>query len=293
MKLSVRQATILLAAVISARATSFMFSKLCLTTMNSCSLIALRFTVASLLLLALFSPKIIPHINRRNVLSGALIGALYFFVMICEYMGLKTTNASTTSFIENLAIIVVPLAECLLGRRLPTGRVLLSAVLAMLGVGMLTMTGSGFSLTAGEIWVLGACLLYAAAIMVTSRLAPKGNPFVIGFFQVTTTGLLAWLSLPLYGGLTLPTGGSQYAMVFMLAFVCTFFGFTLQPVAQSRLPAETAGAFCALGPLVASVLSFIFLKEAFPPCNMAGAALILISLSIESGLIKLPKGSRK
>ena len=53
-----KQAEILLAAVITARATSFIFAKWCLADLNTFNLLAVRFLLAFLLLGVLFSRKL-------------------------------------------------------------------------------------------------------------------------------------------------------------------------------------------------------------------------------------------
>ena len=68
--------------------------------------------------------------------------------------------------------------------------------------------------------------------------------------------------------------------------MCTGFGFTLQPVAQSRLSADVAGLLCALSPFVAAVLGAVFLGEAVTPCRLAGMALIAVAMLVAS----LPRG---
>lgn len=286
MRLSTRQATILLAFVISARATSFMFSKICLKSMNVFSLIALRFTTASIILFLLFGKKILQSLKKENICNGVLIGAVFYLVLVCEHTGLKTTPASSAAFIENLAIIIVPFLECMLKKRLPGIKTLFVALLAVVGVGILTMGGVDIGFSTGAIFLFAAAFLYAVGIILTARLVKKGDSFVIGFFQVTTTGVLAWIHVLLHGSFSIPQSGLQYIMILVLAVVCTCFGFTLQPVAQSRLSAETAGSFCALAPLVASLCSCVFLKERFTVYSFVGAILILLALATQSGLMQ-------
>lgn len=285
MRLSTRQATILLAFVISARATSFMFSKICLTHMNAFSLIALRFTTASVILFLLFGRKILQSLKKENICSGIVIGSVFYLVLVSEHTGLKTTPASSAAFIENLAIIIVPFLECMLEKTLPSAKTLFVAVLAVVGVGILTMGGTDIGFSFGTVFLFAAAFLYAVGIILTAQLVKNGESFVIGFFQVTTTGVLAWGHVLLHGDFTMPQSSSQYVMILLLAVVCTCFGFTLQPVAQSRLSAETAGSFCALAPLVAAVCSCVFLKERFTGYSFGGAVLILLALAIQSGLI--------
>ena len=60
--------------------------------------------------------------------------------------------------------------------------------------------------------------------------------------------------------------------------MCSGFGFTLQPVAQAGTSAERAGMFCALNPLVASVLGVVFLHERLGAESIVGAFLILAAI---------------
>lgn len=277
-QLTEKRAEILLMLVISARATSFMFSKLCLLTMDTFCLLALRFLLAAALLFLFFGKRIRHGITRRNLCGGMLIGLLFFSVLTCELIGLKTTDSSTACFLENLAIIIVPLLESVICRRTPSGKALAGAVLALIGVGFLTLSADGFTLTKGELILLLAAFLYAVAIIVTNRISRDGDSFAIGFFQVTAIGVLALLISLLSGTFTMPAGLPQYSMIGILAIVCTGFGFTLQPVAQSRLSSEKAGTLCALSPLVAGIMGVLFMKETLTLNMLIGDLLILVSL---------------
>ena len=109
--MSERRAEVLLAAVIIARSTSFVFNKIGLRTMDAFNMLTVRFLLAFVLLAALFGRKLIKGLNRRAIAGGALVGFLFFLVMSCEMLALKTVNAGTVSLLENLAIILVPLLE--------------------------------------------------------------------------------------------------------------------------------------------------------------------------------------
>ena len=280
MTLNKRKASILLAFVISARATSFMFSKSCLTTMTAFSLISLRFLCAAMILFLFFHRHILKTFDKGDLLKGFLFGTLYFLTLFCEHMGLKTTNSGTASFLENMAIIIVPFAEAFLTRHLPGKKTLLRAFLAMSGILLLTMKDGLPAFSSGEGLLLCAAGFYAAAIIVTSRMSRDGDSFNMGFFQVCTIASWGTVSAFFSGKYTLPSSGGQVGMIFVLAAVCTCFGFTLQPVAQSKLSSETSALFCALSPMVAGLLGMIFLQESLTPFSFAGEVLILISLLI-------------
>lgn len=278
MELNTKTASVLLALVISARATSFMFSKICLTTMTAFSLISVRFILASLIMLILFHKHIFNRFNKKDMLKGFLFGTLYFYTLLCEHIGLKTTNSGTASLLENMAIIIVPLAEAILSRKYPSNKVLLRALMSVCGIALLSLKGQTVSFSSGELYLLCAALFYSSAIIVTNRLTADGDTFNMGFFQVCTIALWGTVSAALSGRYTLPVSAGQYAMVFLLAAVCTCFGFTLQPVAQSRITSDKAALFCAINPFIASILGIVFLHENFTVFTVSGEIMIFVAL---------------
>ena len=275
--LSRRGAELLLAGVIIARATSYLFSKLILEGMGLFNLLGVRFMLAFALLAVLFFPRL-KSPDRKTVAAGAVMGGMFFLVMTAELSGLKRTSSGNTAFLENTAIVLVPLLQAVLGRRLPKGKVILSALLCLTGVGVLTL-GGGVGFGAGECWCLLAAFLYACTILVTDRLSHSGiDTLAAGIVQVGVIGALSLASSFLTETPRLPSGTTEWLGIVMLAVVCTGFGFTLQPVAQSGTTAERAGMFCALNPMVAAALGVIFLNEPFTAKTVIGGVLILLGI---------------
>lgn len=284
-----KNAELLLAAVILARSTSFLFSKIGMQGMEKFNLLGLRFLLAFVLLSLLF-PKRLLHMNHRTFLGGLALGALYFLVMTAELSGLETTATSTVSFLENTAIVLVPLLEAALLRRLPAKKVMLSALVSLAGVGLLTL-GAGFVMTRGTLYCIVAAVVYAVAILLADRLTHGGvDPLAAGILQVGFIGLFSMAASFAFETPRLPESGMEWIVVLVLALVCSGFGFTLQPVAQSGTTAERAGMLCALSPLSASVLGAVFLHERFGLQSLLGAVLIVCGILISH--LKKPAAPR-
>lgn len=92
----------------------------------------------------------IKHISRHDLLGGAIIGAVFTGVMTFELTALKTTDTGTVSFVENTAIVWVPLVEAALIRKLPKPVNLITAVVALGGVALLTLRKGALGFTHGE-----------------------------------------------------------------------------------------------------------------------------------------------
>ena len=136
--MSERKAQILMASVIIARSTAYLFSKTLLQTMDRFTVLANRFLLAFLLLCILFFRRMI-RTAPRTLLRGMILGTVFFIVMSFELGALKTAETSTTSFLENTAIIYVPLLAALVSFRLPDRDAALRAVIAVTGIGIMTL----------------------------------------------------------------------------------------------------------------------------------------------------------
>ena len=178
--MSERKAEVLMTAAIIACSTSFVFSKMGLSTMGAFNILAARFLLTFILLFALLGKKMMGRLDRCTVLGGVLVGFLFFLVMSCEMLALKTAHAGTVSLLENLAIILVPLLESALHRIRPKAMGLLCAAIAVGGVAMLALKGGGFRLGAGEYIALLAAFLCAVAIITIEHISHKTDGSVLG-----------------------------------------------------------------------------------------------------------------
>ena len=266
---------LLLAIVIAARATSFMFSKILLESMGEFDLMAIRFLLAFGLLCAVFPKKL--RMDRKTFLGGMAIGVMYFLVLSCELKALQTADSSLVSLLENCAIIFVPVIGIVLFRRLPKKITVVCTAVTFAGVVCLALQQG--RLTGSFGWGLMSAVLYAIAIIVTSKVtAEETDPLSAGIVQLGTMGALSLAAAVGFRELMLPREPRQWLMILALAAVCSSFGFAFQTVAQSRVPAARAGLFCAISPAVSAILGVIVLREQLGIWGVIGLALILFSI---------------
>ena len=181
--MTMRQAEMLLAGIIAARATSFLFSKMLLVDMGPFSLLGLRFLLAFAVLAVVFHRPLM-RASRRALRAGCVLGVIFFTTMSLELNALVTAPSSTVSFLENLAIVLVPVAGAVLLRRRPPWPVMLAAVMALAGVAALTLGRGGVgSFGLGEALALTAALSYTASILAfraTKHFGGKGVAVAMG-----------------------------------------------------------------------------------------------------------------
>ena len=234
-------AEVLLACVIIARSGSFLLSKIALRSMQPLDLLSVRFIAAFAFLCLLFAGRL-AKAQSGAVLRGLLLGFVFCATMACELMGLRTSDSSR--------------------------------------IACLTLKNGLTGFAAGDLFGVASAMLYAAAIVITDRSARGYDALTIGIVQVGGMALFSTLGALACGGPKLPPTMTEWLCVAGLALVCTGFGFTLQPVAQSGTTAERAGLFCALAPVSAGILALVFLGETFTARSLIGAALVMTGILI-------------
>jgi drug/metabolite transporter (DMT)-like permease len=280
----------LLLAVIAARASSFIFSKMALAYLQPCNLLAIRFLLAFVLLCAVFHKKL-RQLRRREILAGTIVGVLFFSVMVCELTALESAPSSTVSLLENCDVLFVPVFAAVLERKFPDHVTVCSALMALGGVVCLTVQEGGVS--GGTTFGLLSAVLYAIAIIVTSRVTQGSvDAGRIGIVQVGVIGALALIATLLFEQPYLPRDRVLWEDILMLTVVCSGFGFTLQPVAQRHVPVRRAGLFCAVNPAIAALLGAAVLHEQLGALSFLGLALILGSIVLPNLLCRKAAADR-
>ena len=275
-ELSVKQSEILMGSVIVARSTSFVMSKMSMSSLEPINILALRFSIAFIILLFLFRDKIL-HCDRESLVGGVCLGITYSIVMTFEMFGMLHTESSMASLIENSAFMLVPVLEILFLHVFPTKMVTAGMILSFIGVITLNF-GPGMRFNIGSVYLAGAMVFYAVAIFETAIFSRRGDPITIGTLQIGTMAVLTTIASLIFEDFSIPSKPQGWIMIFLLAVLCTVFGFTLQPLAQRKLAPDRAGMFSALNPLAAMIWGLIILGERITTTKFLGATFILVGI---------------
>lgn len=275
-----------MASVALAWGSSYLMMKVGLTGVGPFNLIALRFGIAFLFMTVAFHKSyrdLTPVIFGKGIIVGIIL-FLLFTGMVC---GVNYTTASTAGFLTSTSVILVPILECILRRRPPAKMVVLSTVLASIGLFLLTAR-DGFSLDKGAALCLMGALFYAIYIVVQDRIAKGEDAFLISILQLGVASLLGLLASFLFETPTLPQSPATWGAVVYLGLICSAYGFVVQPIAQKHAAPERIGLIFSLEPVFSALLSFIFLHEVLAGINYLGGGLIFLAVVLPE-LIKTPK----
>lgn len=272
MKLNSKKAEMLMVSVSLAWGSSYLLMKVGLNSMGPFNLIALRFGIAFICMVLAFLPRF--HTITISILAkGVLMGVLLFLLFSGLVCGVNYTSASTAGFLASTTVIIVPILESFLRHRLPNKSIMLSILLAIVGLYLLTVKDT-FTLDKGSIYCLIAALFYAIYIIVFDKIAKKEDTFLISIIQLGIASLLGALFMICIETPVLPETPIQWMAIIFLGLICSAYGFVVQPIAQHYAPPEKIGLIFSLEPVFSAVLSYIFLHEVLNVKGYVGAALI-------------------
>lgn len=274
---------------------SFVATKVALLSFDPLTLIFLRFFVAALFFLLLFSRYGFPPLTAANLQGLALLAFLqpgcYF---TCETFGLQYTSATKTSLIiATIPVVVLLLASIFLEEGMGR-RGLLGIILSLIGVALLVTSGGELGGSVfGDLLIFGAVVSAALYMLFTRRLGASLSSLQITGMQVIF-GAIIFFPAFLY---ELPdlrwreVGVDALLAVAALAIFATIGAFLCYNYALTKIPASSA-AVCINGiPLVTAGASWLLLGEVLSPLQLVGGAVVLLGVFLAHQRPTASKGS--
>ncbi len=259
--------------------TTFVVVKEALDTIPVALLLALRFTMAGLLLAW-------ARFDRKAIVPALILGLLSFAGFATQTLGLTITSASNAAFITGFSVILTPIIGALFwGKRLAP-RVFLAAVVALAGLALMTLRHGVASVNAGDLWVLLTAVSYALYILYLGEVARKVPVASLVMMQHIPMALLAWLWAVPEAHLLPTVPLNTYLAIGYLALVATALVGILQTYAQRVVPAHLAALIFVLEPVFAALFAYILIGERLGGWGLAGAGLMLAAMVIAE--LRLP-----
>jgi len=230
----------------------FVAGKIALEGMSPLAVLLYRFFMSVVVMGILFFPKI-RHSTREEMKYGCLLGTMTFTALTIQLAALQYTTSAKQSFIAAAYVVFTPILSWLLFKARPAAREMLAALITLLGVGFISLSG-GLNIQIGDPISLGFTVVFALQIIVIGRYTKGLSPVNLAFFQLLAALLLSASAVLL---MRVPLGvgdPSFWGAVFYLGPINTAFAMVLQNTAQKHTKENHAALLMSLE----SVFGFIF-----------------------------------
>jgi drug/metabolite transporter (DMT)-like permease len=239
--------------------------------------LVLRFSIAAVVLapFAVVLARRDPAVRRTLLRAGLLAGLLLTGGYAAQTVGLQVVSPSTSAFITGLYVVLTPVVEALVRRRLPGRPVLVGIVVA--AVGLYLLTGARLSLGGGELATLLGAALFAVWIVYQGEYAHRLHPIPFTTVQLV---VIAVVCLPPTAaqGVGHLTGIALFAAAFT-GVACSAIALSLQVWGQRHIAPSRTALILLLEPVFAGVAGYVN-GERLGALRLTGAAVILAGIAV-------------
>jgi drug/metabolite transporter (DMT)-like permease len=243
------------------------------------TLMLFRFGLSTLLLAAFYGHRL-KRITWSHLRSSIWIGLFLILEYVCQILGIQFTTASNQSFLVGACVIFVPFLACFLSGRRPDGFAIGGALLATLGIGLLTLNGS-LSMNKGDLLSILASVFVACHMVAIEKLGRGGDPIASTLIQFAVTSLAFLVLTAHFESFAFTLTTKHWKALAYLVVATTVIAFTLQNVAQKHLSSTSTALILALEPAFGGMFAVFYLHEQLTLKMAAGCLVILIGIATE------------
>lgn len=214
--------------------------------------------------------------NKTTFVGGALCGLSLFVANNLQQYGIAHTTVGKTGFITALYIVIVPLLNLLLRRRIPTNGKF-AIVLAVLGFYIMCINGDS-GLTYADGVLLLCAIMFSLQIMFIDIFVDEVDPLKITFIQFVVASLLSLPAMAIEGFPPVSAIQANIMPILYVGIMSAGVGFTFQTVGQKYAPPELATLIMSLESVIAFIGGVAFLHESYSTKEFVGCIIVLLSV---------------
>lgn len=244
-------------------------------------MLAVRFTFASILLLAVhsFRKKDISLPSKKLSIQLFLLGAVgYAPQATFFFFGVERIDTSLATVIFYTYPAFVVLASWVVFRHTPSVRMAACLIVAVFGTALTAgqiSSGSGL----GVALMFGASIWYTGYILISSKITGQSGAFVSLTYVMVGAAVSHLLLLALLRP-SLPQDTTGWLAVFAAAIISTVVAMGFFFAGVSRIGPGEAAVFSTIEPVVSIAVGVYALDENLTTTRIIGALCVLVSVAV-------------
>ncbi len=266
--------------------TSFVILKTTLDSVGTLWVLAIRFTISTLLL-GLFAVKKLRKVDRRCLKGGVMMGLCLALAYIVQTYGLVYTTPGKNAFLTATYCVLVPFMAWGVYKRKPDASNIIAAFLCITGIGFVSLSGAGTGVNIGDMLTLICGIFYGLQIIIMEQYVADSDALSITVIQFGTAALLCWAGALLFEAPPVNVPGSAWLSIAYLSVMCTAVCFFLQAWGMQYTPSSTSAVIMTFESVFGTLLSVLFYHEPMTVKLLLGFALIFAAVLISETKLRL------
>lgn len=280
--------------------TSFFILKDTIETVPTFYVLAIRFSLSSLLLALLFFKKVV-KMSKKEFIQGVVLGVILTFAYVIQTFGLSYTSPSRNAFLTASYAVMTPFLYWLFTKNAPKSYSVVSAVLCVVGIGFISLTGGGngnSSYLFGDALTLISAIFYALQIIYIGKYQSENSDSVrLLVVELLTVGVITAILSLIF---ELPKGAQVYALnldqiikIGYLTVVCTLVAQAFMIFGQKLTTVNQAALILSLEAVFGTLFSVLFKREELTVMLIIGFIVVFVAMIINELKLDVLKPLKK
>lgn len=222
--------------------------------------------------------------KKTLLLGGVVCGIFLCLASTVQTIGLKYTTAANSGFITAMYIIFVPFFGLFFGKKinLRTG---VGALLALFGLYLLSVAGTGFKINRGDLITLLCAVLFSGHIMLVDYFSPRVDGIKLSCLQFFVSGMLNIIAMFIFENPSTSVINSCLPAILYSGICSCGIGYTCQVLGQKYTDPSSAAIIMSMESVFAAVGGFLILNERLDAVKLIGCVVMLAAII----LVQLPE----
>lgn len=257
----------------------FVASALALDSFQPFQILALRFTIAFLAILALNYNKV-RSLTWQSMKGGGMIGIFLFLAFAFQTIGLQYTTASKNAFLTAVNVVIVPFLALIILKNRISRSALIAAIVTLIGIGFLSYSGDFSGVNMGDLLTLVCAVFFALQIFYTDYFIRGSEAWVLLFAQMFVAAVLSWVFVLFTGFPTAAITRDGILSVLYLGLISTLLAYGIQTVCQKYTTSNETAIILSTEAFFGMLASAIILREPITINMVIGGILIFLGILI-------------
>ncbi len=272
---------------------TFAIVKNALSDISPSLFIALRFSIASLILFPFVFSQL-KRINKETLIAGSILAIFFFLGFQFQTLGLNYTTATKSGFITGTFVVIIPLLQTLIEKRKPRLHNVVGVILVFIGLIFLSSRGEnivhffeelGSDLNIGDLLTFMCAIVFAFQIVYVDIFTKKYPYMPMVFIQLFLSaigGMLAALILPSFGleETKFTLNFNVFNAILYTSIFASIIAITIQLKYQKIVSPTKAGIIYSFEPIMAAFIAYLLLSEKITNFGLIGGAFIFAGLIV-------------
>ena len=257
--------------------TSFVVLKTTLDSVGTLWVLAIRFLVSALLLIAM-AGKRLRGLSPRCLKGGALLGLCLAAAYLFQTYGLLYTTPGKNAFLTATYCVLTPFMAWLVYKRRPGLSNLAAAFLCIAGIGLVSLSSGFTEVNRGDMLTLVCGLFYSVQIIVMEQYRDSGDALSLSAVEFSAAALVFIAGALIFEAPPSGVPTSAWLGIAYLSVMCTALCFFLQAWGMKYTSSSTAAMLMTLESVFGALISVLFYNETVTEKLLLGFGLIFLAV---------------